>query len=358
MSVDFKNKSIIIDGIPTYIFSGEIQSFRLPYDQWKDRLEKMKAMGLNTIGTYFVWNFHSQAPNQADFTTPQISEKMEFNISDPKHIAESGLWRMEEIGQESGWKKIKPFDGVSDCLTETGYYQYRTDFEVTGKIPATIEFTGITGIEAEFFLNDCKLGVFPDKRPNAYHNIEDFNVSFNVEGIIKKGINKIAIACNLIGRHNLGRHIYTGINRPVVLYDRKDELGILHWKESKREAIPTDMEQLRNVPQQALVCFDDSEWARVDVSRQRNFPSEEFTNWHNVQWYRTKCKIPETMSGKPLFLKLPRVAEAWIYVEGQLVGMINEHHSTMIDISAFSNKDEINIAIALYVIQIGSDLVP
>lgn len=71
MSVVFKNKSIMIDGKPTYIFSGEIQSFRLPYDQWKDRLEKMKAMGLNSIGTYFAWNFHSQVPNQADFTSPQ-----------------------------------------------------------------------------------------------------------------------------------------------------------------------------------------------------------------------------------------------------------------------------------------------
>ncbi|MDO8685104.1 MAG: hypothetical protein Q7J78_00365, partial [Clostridiales bacterium] len=48
-----------------------------------------------------------------------------------------------------------------------------------------------------------------------------------------------------------------------------------------------------------------------------------------------------------LFLKLPRVAEAWIYVEEQLLGMINEHHSTTIDISGFSNREEIKIAIAL-----------
>jgi len=277
----------------------------------------------------------------------EISGKMEFTISAPKYKAESGLWRMEDIGQKSEWKKIRPFDGISDCLTETGYYQYRTDFEVIDKLPSTIEFTGITGIEAEFFLNGYKLGVFPEQRPNAYHSLKEFCVSFNVEGFIKKGINKIAIACNLIGRHNLGRPIYTGINRPVVLYDRKDEIDIVYWKESSREAIPTDMEQLKNIPQQALVCFDDSEWALMDVSKRRNIPCDEFTNWHDVQWYRTRYKLPATMLGKPLFLKLPRIAEAWIYVEGQLVGMINEHHSTTVDISAFSSIEEINIAVAL-----------
>ena len=278
---------------------------------------------------------------------PEAPDKLEFNLGLPQYKSDDGLWRTEEIAVNKGWKKIRPFDGSTDCLTETGRYQYRADFEVRNIPPATIEFLGITGVEAEFYLNGYKLGVFPEERPGAYHDLEKYSVSFPVEGIIKNGTNKIAITCNLIGRHNLGRHIYAGINRPAVLYGKKDEISIVHWREYNPGDIRLSMEQLKNIPPEASPCYDDTAWTWTDVTQRRHVPEDEFTNWHTVQWYRTKCKVPAHMQGKPLFIKLPAAAEAWIYAEGQLAGMINEHHSTAIDISAFSGLEEITIAIAL-----------
>ncbi|MCL5408566.1 MAG: beta-galactosidase [Candidatus Omnitrophica bacterium] len=67
MNIKFKKKSIVINKKPVFIFSGEIDSYKLPSDLWLDRFEKIKAMGLNCIGVYFGWNFHSPSKNRYDF---------------------------------------------------------------------------------------------------------------------------------------------------------------------------------------------------------------------------------------------------------------------------------------------------
>ncbi|XP_065170511.1 beta-galactosidase-1-like protein 2 [Atheta coriaria] len=40
------------------IYSGAMHYFRVPQDQWRDRLQKMRAAGLNTVETYIPWNLH------------------------------------------------------------------------------------------------------------------------------------------------------------------------------------------------------------------------------------------------------------------------------------------------------------
>jgi hypothetical protein len=71
MSVHLQNRSVVIDGRPTLLFSGEIQNYRLPPGQWLDRLEKLKAMGLNCVGTYIGWNFHCPSRDTVDFQSPE-----------------------------------------------------------------------------------------------------------------------------------------------------------------------------------------------------------------------------------------------------------------------------------------------
>ncbi len=41
---------------------------RVPREYWRDRMEKAKAMGLNTITTYVFWNFHEPTPGHFDFS--------------------------------------------------------------------------------------------------------------------------------------------------------------------------------------------------------------------------------------------------------------------------------------------------
>lgn len=70
MSVELRHKAVVIDGCPTFLFSAELIPYRLPGSAWADRLEKLRAAGLNSVGLYFAWNFHSAAKGQADFASP------------------------------------------------------------------------------------------------------------------------------------------------------------------------------------------------------------------------------------------------------------------------------------------------
>jgi beta-galactosidase len=60
-------EQFLLDGKPFQIVSGAVHYFRIHPDQWRDRLERLKAMGLNTIETYVAWNFHQPKPGRADF---------------------------------------------------------------------------------------------------------------------------------------------------------------------------------------------------------------------------------------------------------------------------------------------------
>ncbi len=57
------------DGKPTKIYSGEMHYARIPHEYWRQRLQMIKAMGLNTVATYVFWNFHETASGVWDFTS-------------------------------------------------------------------------------------------------------------------------------------------------------------------------------------------------------------------------------------------------------------------------------------------------
>ncbi len=56
-----------LNGEPFQIISGAIHYFRVVPEYWKDRLEKLKAMGCNTVETYIPWNMHEPKKGQFDF---------------------------------------------------------------------------------------------------------------------------------------------------------------------------------------------------------------------------------------------------------------------------------------------------
>ncbi|RKU43640.1 hypothetical protein DL546_004893 [Coniochaeta pulveracea] len=63
--VTWDNHSLLIHGERTYIFSGEIHPFRLPVPSlWSDVLEKIKALGLNTISVYIDWALLEGKPGE------------------------------------------------------------------------------------------------------------------------------------------------------------------------------------------------------------------------------------------------------------------------------------------------------
>lgn len=54
-----------LDGQPFKIISGAIHYFRVVPEYWRDRLEKLRLMGCNTVETYVAWNFHE--PQEGDY---------------------------------------------------------------------------------------------------------------------------------------------------------------------------------------------------------------------------------------------------------------------------------------------------
>lgn len=68
-SFEIKNGNFLYDGKPVQIHSGEMHFARVPKAYWRQRLQMMKAMGLNTVATYVFWNYHETAPGVWDFKT-------------------------------------------------------------------------------------------------------------------------------------------------------------------------------------------------------------------------------------------------------------------------------------------------
>ncbi|MER7512681.1 beta-galactosidase family protein [Streptomyces lavendulae] len=62
-------------GRPHRVLSGSLHYFRVHPGQWADRLERVAALGLNTVDTYVPWNFHERTPGDLRFDGPRDLER-------------------------------------------------------------------------------------------------------------------------------------------------------------------------------------------------------------------------------------------------------------------------------------------
>ncbi|MEJ2419833.1 MAG: beta-galactosidase [Exilibacterium sp.] len=76
----------MLDGSPFQMRAGEMHYPRIPRALWRDRMRKLKSLGLNTLSTYVFWNAHEKTPGQFDFSgNLDISAFL-------RHAREVGLW--------------------------------------------------------------------------------------------------------------------------------------------------------------------------------------------------------------------------------------------------------------------------
>lgn len=68
------------------IISGGIHYFRVVPEYWRDRLEKIKALGCNTVETYVAWNVHE--PKKGEFCFEGMADLKKFITL----AQELGLW--------------------------------------------------------------------------------------------------------------------------------------------------------------------------------------------------------------------------------------------------------------------------
>jgi len=74
------------NGKAVKIISGGIHYFRIVPEYWRDRLEKLKAMGCNTVETYVPWNAHE--PKKGEFCFEGMLDLRSFI----ELAGELGLW--------------------------------------------------------------------------------------------------------------------------------------------------------------------------------------------------------------------------------------------------------------------------
>jgi beta-galactosidase GanA len=51
------------------IYAGEVHFSRIPLEYWEHRMLMIKAMGLNALSIYIMWNFHEIERGKFDFKT-------------------------------------------------------------------------------------------------------------------------------------------------------------------------------------------------------------------------------------------------------------------------------------------------
>ncbi len=59
----------LLDKQAFQIRSGEMHPARIPVEYWRHRIRMAKAMGMNTIALYIMWNYHESEPGVFDFQT-------------------------------------------------------------------------------------------------------------------------------------------------------------------------------------------------------------------------------------------------------------------------------------------------
>jgi beta-galactosidase len=59
---------IVLDGVPRVLLCASLFPFRLPREQWADRIADVRRLGYDFIDLIVPWNFHETSPGTFDFT--------------------------------------------------------------------------------------------------------------------------------------------------------------------------------------------------------------------------------------------------------------------------------------------------
>ena len=77
-SVEVNQQGFLIDGNYKILRGGTVQWFRIPQESWRDRLERFKAAGFNTVDMYVAWNQIEINDNDFNFDAPNIRHFLEL----------------------------------------------------------------------------------------------------------------------------------------------------------------------------------------------------------------------------------------------------------------------------------------
>jgi beta-galactosidase len=83
----FGHRQFLLDGRPFRVHSGEMHPARIAREHWRHRIRMARAMGLNTVALYVMWNHHEREPGVFDFS----SDNRDI-VAFIRLCAEEGMW--------------------------------------------------------------------------------------------------------------------------------------------------------------------------------------------------------------------------------------------------------------------------
>jgi beta-galactosidase len=103
-----------LDGKSFYLYSGEVQYFRIARDRWDTHLRKLKDAGANTVSTYIPWSWHEIKEGEFDFTGRTHPQRDLLGFLDA--VARAGLY----VSVKPGPYILAEFDdrGIPTWLTD------------------------------------------------------------------------------------------------------------------------------------------------------------------------------------------------------------------------------------------------
>ncbi len=178
-----KGDDFLLDGQPLHIMAGEMHYPRIPRELWRDRLRKLKALGLNTLCTYIFWNAHEKRPGQYDFTgnldiSAWIKMAQEEGLwvllrpgpyicgewdsggypawflndptirprsLDPRYMGPSGEW-LKRLGQEIAHLEIDRGGPILMTQVENEYGSYGNDLSYMRGVKDQVRAAGFSGM--------------------------------------------------------------------------------------------------------------------------------------------------------------------------------------------------------------------
>jgi beta-galactosidase len=83
----FGQREFLLDGEAFRVHSGEMHPARIAKGHWRHRIRMARAMGLNTVAIYVMWNHHEREPGVFDFETGNRDITAFIRL-----CAEEGMW--------------------------------------------------------------------------------------------------------------------------------------------------------------------------------------------------------------------------------------------------------------------------
>ena len=94
--IEISGRRLIIDGVPRVVMCGEIHYFRVPREEWADRIASLKAAGCAGVASYIPWVVHELPDGSIDVTGETLPERDVAGFIDL--CRDAGLWFVARPG--------------------------------------------------------------------------------------------------------------------------------------------------------------------------------------------------------------------------------------------------------------------